>query len=1319
MSEEIGTSFVRILPDTTGLNARLGAYFNGPSFGKMGKVAGGAIAAGIAAGGIAKVAYDIGEQFDTAFDKIRVQTGATGKELGKLEGNFKSVLKGVPTDFDSASTAVSGLNQRLGLTGKPLVRLSKQMTELSRITDTDLGGNIQSVTRLFGDWSIKTGQQTKTLDKLFRASQETGIQVSDLADSMVQFGSPLRQLGLDFDTSAAMFSRFEKEGVNVQTLMPGLRMALKNFSAPTDDLSASFDKLGISLKQGPSAALADVFEQLKQMPTDLKANALAFQVFGARAGPDMAAAVREGRFELDDLMKSIETGKDTIRGAGKDTMDFGESWTMLKNNFMVAVEPAATAVFQTIGDGMRALVKAIPDIKRFFRTLGDNKTLNDLGDSFAALGDGIKNVWEDVIMPIVRLIGPQIVDSVKKIAESLKGAIDVVAGILTLDFGRVWDGIKELFGGIGGWFVDTFKSAALLVLRPVKMLASALTGPIKGAFGALKDAVVFAFDKILGAMSSALGIAGDIADEFSGVPIIGDKLEGLGDAAHGAQSDIDAFRESLRGDSAEQAKKKALGAVQDAIKAVGKAAGVNADDIAKWQKKANNSFDDVGNTAKDLQKTFDKAFDFITDDTKKTGDSLGAFNKRGGKELGGVGKSVGNLGDVFHDGIGFIGSSTDEMLKKLKVGTLNFNIKDNPVKNGGNFITAQTGAIVPGNTVGDSVPLFMGNRHVAMVEPGELVSVANKKATAALMKVNSAVPRFAGGGVIEQALGPYDMPPVVYDPNHAGSNSHLHLDFFTVAEALGYGHKMQGMGWTIGEYTPKQGNPYGFGPITTQHQSPAHYDGTGFDANTAADETRSEVEAVVRLLGGGSGGAGAVVERIKRVLISGPNGPLKSGGQKGLDKVRNAANAYLQKQAPKGVGTGVNAMPGPPIKSLPKNLQKWNQQYPYDSSEQMPVPAVQALAAWQGLPSWFWKIAIGESNFEPGAVGHDPGGTTGYGLYQETTSFADPYLKALGYGGDYNKWLNPVINTMSSKLHFDAAASQIPNTTGFPWVGTSGLQRGGLLRLKGGSKKKSDVLDPFNFTKGAGDLYTSSITGSHIGPELKKVQRLSKKLAGQMGAIAKRDEEIDIFDRFANVDGDFSEDERLKELGLNYQLYYQLLGAKATAKQGSKALKKPMLLAKGKERALLKTISGRFSETLTDLTGVTGHGGRIFDTYLQLLTLGKAPDTSSSVNGISISQLSELKEAFDYGVLNQLPTMHTGGPVPGPQGADVPIMAQAGEYVLSREQLASSGPQSEDEWALTIDNWEEGTGRIRRLARGEINTREAEDHRLLVTGAGV
>lgn len=359
---QAGTAFVAIQGDFAPLGKQLRA--RGGILHRESTHIGGLIGAGIAGGALAagKGLFEIGKQFDDASDKIRIQTGSTGKRLKGLQGAFKDVVRDVPTDFDTASTAVAGLNQRLGVTGKPLRKLSKQLVELSKITGTDIGENVASTTRLFGDWSIKTGQQSKTLDKLFRVSQRTGISVSGLSRSMVAFGSPLRQLGINFDFAASMFGEFEKNGVNTQTLMPGLRFAIKSFSGAIPKTSTELKKLGVNMKD-PQVALQQVMKLIKDAPSDLKANSLAFKVFGVRAGPDMAAAIREGHFQLGGLMKTMRGGHDTIHKAARDTEDFNEKWQRFKNRTLVGLQPLATRVFNAVGKEADKLFKIIEDPK--------------------------------------------------------------------------------------------------------------------------------------------------------------------------------------------------------------------------------------------------------------------------------------------------------------------------------------------------------------------------------------------------------------------------------------------------------------------------------------------------------------------------------------------------------------------------------------------------------------------------------------------------------------------------------------------------------------------------------------------------------------------------------------------------------------------------------------------------------------------------------------------------------------------------------------------------------------------------------------------
>jgi TP901 family phage tail tape measure protein len=299
----------------------------------------GAVGFGIlaGAGAVGVGLYQIGSSFDEAFDAIRTGTGATGPALEALQNDMKAVASAVPASFADAGAAVTGFNQKLGLTGQPLQLLSQQALELSRITGTELAGNVQSITDVMQNFGVSTGEQSGKLDLLFRASQASGVSVADLSSQMSGAGVVLRSVGLDFNQSAAFLATLGKAGVDAADVMPALSRTLATAAKSGKDATTVFN---------------ETFDAIKNAPTDVDAAGVALDVFGAKAGPKFAAMIREGKLSYQDMLTSLQGGSDTILGAGADTQDFAEKLTLLKNRVFVALEPIATKVFGAIGDAM-------------------------------------------------------------------------------------------------------------------------------------------------------------------------------------------------------------------------------------------------------------------------------------------------------------------------------------------------------------------------------------------------------------------------------------------------------------------------------------------------------------------------------------------------------------------------------------------------------------------------------------------------------------------------------------------------------------------------------------------------------------------------------------------------------------------------------------------------------------------------------------------------------------------------------------------------------------------------------------------------------
>jgi hypothetical protein len=364
---------------------------------ELGRAGGLLLAAGItvaaaAVVGIAALMWNSANTLDAAYDNIQTKTGATGERLEALKEDFREVFTSVPEDADKVSEAVSILNQRLGLTGPALQDTSKNLLEMTRITGGDLQSNGEAFTRMVGDWSIPLEDASGSLDMVYKSSTQTGIGTDRLMQLMVQFGAPMRQFGFSMEESAALLGKWEKEGVNTELVMGSLRIA-----------AGKFANEGKPLQEG----LKDTFEAIKNAETGSEGLALAMDVFGARAGPDMAAAIREGRFELGDMISVLQDADGAILDTAAATMDWGERLQLFKNRVTTAFAPAGEKLMQVAGRLMDEIARAFerPDVQKAIEQVSVfvEKLADDIGESIPVVIDNFFKFfdWLKVNQPIV------------------------------------------------------------------------------------------------------------------------------------------------------------------------------------------------------------------------------------------------------------------------------------------------------------------------------------------------------------------------------------------------------------------------------------------------------------------------------------------------------------------------------------------------------------------------------------------------------------------------------------------------------------------------------------------------------------------------------------------------------------------------------------------------------------------------------------------------------------------------------------------------------------------------------------------------------
>lgn len=300
-----------------------------------------------AIGGLGKAAYDLGAQFDDAYDSIRVGTGASGEAFEGLQQSLRNVAEnsiGVGGDIAEIGTTLADLNTRLGVTGEPLEKLTTQFQQLQNM---GIDADINKVTGALQQFGIKGEAAPAAMDDLFRISQATGRSITEITDNLSKSGPALQQFGFGLNESAGLLGALDKAGLDSEKTLGSMTKALGVFAKkgkdPQKELWGTIVKIDELTQAGKNAEAID----------------LANSIFGAKGGAGFVAAVQSGKFEYDDFMDSIGASGDTIGGVAEETADFAEKWDQFKLKAMLAIEPVAGAVFNLMVPALELASTAI------------------------------------------------------------------------------------------------------------------------------------------------------------------------------------------------------------------------------------------------------------------------------------------------------------------------------------------------------------------------------------------------------------------------------------------------------------------------------------------------------------------------------------------------------------------------------------------------------------------------------------------------------------------------------------------------------------------------------------------------------------------------------------------------------------------------------------------------------------------------------------------------------------------------------------------------------------------------------------------------
>lgn len=388
--------------------------------------AAGSVLAIKAAVDMGKALYELGSEFDSAYDAIRIGTGATGEDLEALQETMKDVYTSIPASMEDSAKAIADYNTRLGLTGDELADMSTKALQVSSMLGEDLGTTIESSSQALQQWGIDSKDMGKQMDYIFKVSQSTGIGFNELMTTMQQYGPQLQEMGYSFEEASALMGQMDKAGVNTVEVLGAMKKAVGTLAKEGFDASD-----GMQL----------YYEKIKNAGTAAEATALANEVFGARAGSTMAAAIRDGSLAVDELTKSLQGNSESIDKAYWDTADFAEKWGLLQNQFKVAFEPVAMAVFDGMAELMPVVANIMEKMAPVIAELVNELTpfVNELFIKFAEIFELVGPVLVELassilppLMAIIKALLPPLMQVYKELLPPLIELLTALAPVITL-----------------------------------------------------------------------------------------------------------------------------------------------------------------------------------------------------------------------------------------------------------------------------------------------------------------------------------------------------------------------------------------------------------------------------------------------------------------------------------------------------------------------------------------------------------------------------------------------------------------------------------------------------------------------------------------------------------------------------------------------------------------------------------------------------------------------------------------------------------------------------------------------------------------------
>ena len=421
-------------------------------------------------------------EVDDAMDQLVAMTGKTGDALTELEDIAKDLSTTLPVSLEDSAKAVAEVNTRFDVSGEKAQEISSQYLKFAKITGTDVVDAIDSTQHAMAAWGLSTEKTGDMLDVLLQVSQDTGASVDTLASGIADNKTIFDQMGMSVYTAAGFLGQLDKNGVDSSATMAGLKKALQNATKEGKPLDKALQELSNTLISGE---------------TDTEAYQAAMELFGNKAGPQLADALRDGRISLTDFARVAASSIGSVDDTFEDMLDPADKFTMMMNQLKITGAEVGGTLLEALAPAIEKIAEFIKKAAEWWSSLspGMQEAILIVGGVVAALGPLISLIGTlaTVVGALNIALGP-----VTLIIAAIAAAIAAVILVIK-NWGKITEWLGETWKKVTGWV----KEAAEKVGNWVSEKWDAVKEKTSQAWNSVKDSVKEAAETVKERVSSA------------------------------------------------------------------------------------------------------------------------------------------------------------------------------------------------------------------------------------------------------------------------------------------------------------------------------------------------------------------------------------------------------------------------------------------------------------------------------------------------------------------------------------------------------------------------------------------------------------------------------------------------------------------------------------------------------------------------------------------------------------------------------------------------------------------------------------------------